>query len=1578
MAQFTREDMIRAIYGQESNSGKADTSKENYAGARGPMQVTGSTFDLLKNKGIIPNSYKHANPEHTKAAGEALVGYLFDKYEGDPSKTAAAYYAGEKAVREDGSIRNFKDKKNPNAPDVNRYVADITARLGLAPTAPVEALAAWDQVAPTKAPAGAAKAIALKGAPDMGTPWPQRAEGRSVPLVDQYTAEGVAAQAENQKRADVTSLDIMKAASLQATFAGSWLRDKAMKDFGEEHPPLPGYRVPNEELKDSTTHDQEFLLTASSPQMLERIKMEIRDRDADLETMGAKGMGVALGLGLIAGLPEGGGIGFAASKAFQLAKVGSLAYAAKGQRGAAAASSLAENVGANVALTAAQDAIDPYIGTLDYGMAVAGGVLGGALSLPGIYSVAGKADLMKEATRLGDAAAAEYLAVWDKAVKNLGEGATPEQLHAEVARLEGNKIRETLNDASSPTVPKDRRLIPEDESLREDVPEIKPTEAATSKSDPAEMVEQKFKSESPKNWSTADAAKDEIRKEKMRTTWAKYIAEVEGVNQRWLDKQQTGTHTLPEFAAKVEYAVVAQAVSALVAKHLPNSKVALGISTIVDAVHEGTIFSAGDTHAIALRGDLTPRLALEVAIHEVGHAVFHEHARNIPQPLLERMIAEHRAFLADLRSGNQEAAKLKRLREGYHGGKILLDTEYTASFDEYTAEAFVRHIQKAAREGDMTIPQQAIDLFMKAWEKIKGLYDTARGKGYLPKDEAFGEFFNGTASGSLKSTQVKDAAEFLDPGLVANFSKPGDPQAIISTKTARDHGLTLLPVESTTQQAEAKAIISIWDKATKDGYKVDEKRLSALMETAPFQGAQATANTMLRSNSPVVRMVAAELLESPGGAAGRRSNAAIAKHMNEKAYLGNTLNEVQDAYNVFRSDSGGSVWKDFFNGKQWQQFNRMVAEEIESRRPGAAPVDSPATVRAAADSLEKGYERIRVAQQDAKTIGWGSLPETSKGYMPHKMSPEKFINMTAAQGDILHGSLVDQFININGFDITFSQHLATKYMDRIRVRAHGGFDAPVGMHSPGAADMVQEALEQMGMDRLQVTAMMKKYMAGGAAHTKKRINLDLNQEHALPEGGSFRLMDLFETDHFKLLRGQAQRVSGEVALARHGVMGKPGLKLLRRAMEFGADNERATSRELAAFDQVAAEFLGDPFGTQSKLVDRAMQANSLARLGGMGFTQFGEAINGIWHVGVARSLEAVGSFGRLRKEILALAKGEKVDNPILGSIEHMGGAEFGTAAYKTVFPFDNGSLEYHTYGKDTVNAADRLLRGGAYVQGKLSMWRALHSAQQRGFAEQIVRKAAQYLKDGTASADAALKDMGFDDSLLERLRKDIGAMAQFEGDRLTHFDITKATDKDAANVFIQNIHRGTSQIIQDTFIGERGAWAHSSTMRLMTQFRTFGLTSIEKQWARQVGNVGEARALGMLLGSMSIAAPIYMARTYLASVGRKDQQEYLEKQLSAAQIARASLNYVASSGLAGDFLDATTAVTGVGKVTGGRTGVGSSFVGNVIAPSAGLADDVWRGLQNTKEGTDPHDLIKSLPFSRIPWLVPAINALDHD
>lgn len=120
----------KSVYDQESGSGSADTSKPNYAGAIGPMQILPKTFDWVKQLGKIPKDYDIKNPEHSKAAGDALLGYYHNKFKGDPKKVYAAYYAGPDAVNKDGSINtHWRDKKNPKAPTVGQYIQQAMDRM---------------------------------------------------------------------------------------------------------------------------------------------------------------------------------------------------------------------------------------------------------------------------------------------------------------------------------------------------------------------------------------------------------------------------------------------------------------------------------------------------------------------------------------------------------------------------------------------------------------------------------------------------------------------------------------------------------------------------------------------------------------------------------------------------------------------------------------------------------------------------------------------------------------------------------------------------------------------------------------------------------------------------------------------------------------------------------------------------------------------------------------------------------------------------------------------------------------------------------------------------------------------------------------------------------------------------------------------------------------------------------------------------------------------------------------------------------------------------------------------------------
>lgn len=1665
---YTPEQIGDAIFGQESSSGQADTSQENYAGARGPMQVTKPTFEGLKKIGLIPSNYQHDNPVHTTAAGRALVQHLYEKFDGSPEKVAAAYYAGEKAVGPDGNILNFRDRKNPNAPSTHEYVQSVLGRLGgegdNAP-APNPDLTVRGLDAQMPGPRPGRPAKPAKATPDDTLPVPLEAPQATAsgPLDDPFyqreASVANAARAEVDRVANIGFVSRFQQQSIYNTGIGFLFREGVRPDFE----PTPGFRPDPKLFEGLSSDEMEDLHRSSSQNEADYRLMEIADRRKAQADIASGGTFQSLASGLLAGFPEGAVSGMGMARMMALRGVAASQYAARGLRTEALLASAAENIGGNAGLTALQAKFDPYTGAADVGMAM---VLGGgfsALEARGLLKTAtARSSLEREVDRLTKAAAQERAAIEAKALDRLGPNATPEALSAEARRVESENIRAELAPHAG-GVSKERVLVSEDirkELYGDDAMTGEPVKpAAAAPEAPTQHMEfptidENFQAPKGPVLTASEAA---ARPFQLNPVTARPDADVRATwnkarNLEINDPSRTMAPTMgAEFARRTGgMELNAKALDTLAAEkrvvHMDNDIPQLhrdlidfaqktflaDRSLIVSNIRKDRLTAKnvdGDAQAIwskidTLRYDPAHPDAVYVLTHELGHLAFNRGMRELKGAARQGILDVHAEWLKRFQGeGNPRALDIAIERGTTKGDAVksalgvsspegfiaslqdivsravqklsgdatftptaqqLAFGKYFSNADEFGAEQFTKYLQ-AAFEDKLGWKPKSLPEAMVSWLKDAAawnlrLFGYAKEKGLIAPDMRVSNFFDKVRELGDKSSAQREAT--------ANAAELGEAAQRVALHTdddyAREYGFDQLPVRTPQQRAEYKATADLYRRAsdpTQPWNAPDLTRnLSKLLETAPMRGAQSISATMLRSDNPVMRMLATELLESPSGAGGRRTTAAIAKWMHEQQYMGRSMLDVQDAYRLWRNDQGGNVGGDIFNGKLWNQFNRHVAEEIENRRWGRAVPQHDSVIKAA-DSLEASYERMRVAQIDARTVGWAGLPSTSRGYMPHRMAADRVRNLTNSERNVLRQSLREQFQEIEGFDTKFSADLADSYLERVRERAVGEIDPAVGIHQVGAADIVEDALKAMNMKPDEVRAMMQKYMRGAPGYTKRRLTLDLTKPYETADG-TFSLMDVYATNQLDLLRSQARRVSGETALARHGIMGKPGMSLMRRAAGFGGDGSKAQPHELRALDQAAAEFFGDRFGTQGgKWMDRALQVTSLSRLGGMGFTQFAESINMVAHVGVVRALASIGSLNRLRQEAVALARGEKVENSILSSLEQFGGAEFGTENRKMVFPFDNPDLQYQTFGHDTEYAADRLLRGGVHLQGKLSLWQAVHGAQVRGAAEQIVKKAFEYIQTG--KADKALDDMGISANLRASMRDELDKIAKFDGDRLVELDITKMENKDAAEEFVQSVHRGASQIIQGTFIGERGAWAHDAQMKLLTQFRTFSLTSIEKQWARQVnigggGRDGHARAAGILIGAMSMAAPIYIARTYVQSLGRSDREAYLERRLDPQAIARATMNYIALTGLAGDFYDAASQVTGVGVPAGPRGGNGErDFFGDLLAPSVGVANDLYKGLQNTKEGTDPTKLMRTLPFSNLPFVMPVISSMGH-
>ena len=208
--------------------------------------------------------------------------------------------------------------------------------------------------------------------------------------------------------------------------------------------------------------------------------------------------------------------------------------------------------------------------------------------------------------------------------------------------------------------------------------------------------------------------------------------------------------------------------------------------------------------------------------------------------------------------------------------------------------------------------------------------------------------------------------------------------------------------------------------------------------------------------------------------------------------------------------------------------------------------------------------------------------------------------------------------------------------------------------------------------------------------------------------------------------------------------------------------------------------------------------------------------------------------------------------------------------------------------------------------------------------------------------------------------------------------MTKASDTAFIGDYIATINRGAGQLIQDTFIGEKGKWQHSNLGKVMTQFRSFPITAMEKQWGRMRGMHGAPAALGIIMATAPMAFAMYAAWTAINAVGRPDSDEYIEKQFRPLAVGRGLMNYIGVLGLAPDMMDALTAVAvpdDIKKEWGLQNRAGQSPTVGGIVPIVGYGD-TWLKAANNLD--NPHALVRALPFSNAPLTVPPLNLLRPD
>ena len=1584
------------LHGEKSNGDQTSPK-----GARGVYQFMPNTERLFRDKYGVSAFSDDPIEQATAAAYHLKESYARTK---DWGLAAAGYnggMAGEKNPRFTKETSDYYDRVNAALPEELRSADTVRTRMpgtGKAAAAranqegtgvPLAQPISWEDAWAGRAPEFAtASSDSLTPAVATAAPFAPNFPVEASPLVPLAQASQAAQEAKEAKRKEqqrwgrndrnttmgaALSMALTPSANAIAhVMAQGELRDDAYI-ARRKADPLAVYSyvenptIEERELLASTTSETDLALA------LTKINTDREDRGVMANVSGTEEFLMGT-LGTPAD-PVGWVAGFGVMKVFQVAGIGARVLMAAGRPVAAGASLAAENALGNVLSEAGLQALGEHRSVDDYAMSALAGAGMSVPFLPGTVRVAHH-NAVLAAAREAYARQAPY---FKAASDELGPSATPEAIRERAAVLEHE----------AHTAEAQARLASPGPSRKMDAP------------DTETMLEREVDQPGSSDMAAADSAKAaggaKVAPAYDDPAFIQRREDALAVNPEWrdgfskvLDNEldidsaralPAGVTVTRAAQAVPQFKQAIKAVEELSAELMPNKRIAIGTGMLGEG--DGVVVSTKDVHAIGLSPKLSQGSALHTALHELGHTVYHEHARNVPPAILAKVDAEWGQFVAALKRGDMDEAINRRFSAtspSRNAKSLDKENAYHLSRDEYIAEQFVKWVQDKGEAG-LGVSKGTLATIINALKDLVQYVLAAGRKGYIKPGEGTAEMFEWVLKNAKE--QGAKAEEFLAhdlrmPDLGAENVNPAQPKVLdaIDAKYGTDT-IDTSDVAGRMRQKYIKKLradAEAWLAANPQ----DPERLKTLMDNKLFDFST-PGHVLAASDDPLAKMYAALVVEDAMGAGGRHDTAAIRKFMITQSIIGNGLLDFDRelrAWSVAQRGMARTVADALTKGELADAFSKAVFSEIENRLHGR-PLTQDGNVKRAADAIEAVKERERRAQVDNKTPGWGALPTTAVGYINHRFNAASLMALEPEAQRALVEVLRGQLVEMNDFDEAFADRIAKVYVQHARTNANAGHEIPGNMHDPAAAHYVEEAMRAHGMSRDEIQQYANKLRAGAMSHTKKRLRLDLSAEY-MP---GRKLMELYHTDIPSLVKAQAERVGGEVALTQTGIMGSAGLKMIEDALSFkpaGMSNE-AHKKMMEAFQQTAAEMLDRPWRNESGQVqwaNRALQANSLASLGGMGFAQLQEGVNIGLTLGISHAMRSIADVPKLIGEVKRMARGEKVENSVLHSMEQFGGGgEFGMADYKMVLKLDDPAKVHTAVGQDGITALDRALRMGGQALSIMSFHRMATAVQVRSAAVEITSKALRYIRDGKESK--ALADMGFTPEVIAAFKADLDKAVEWNGNAIKSFDITKITNTEAAAQFVTAVHRGSRQIIQGSFVGEKHRWQHTALGRMATQFRTFPLVAMEKQLGRQRATHGAAAVLGMVLAAFPFVATIQAARVLAGAVGRDDADDYIEKRLSPAALARASLNYLGVLGLIPDVVNGLTTMlpSEVDQALGGEAGGrhGQKGLASVV-PIAGWGDKVVKAATN--EGAKKvSPLLSVTPLNNTPLLAPLTNLL---
>ncbi|OZI20052.1 hypothetical protein CAL26_21090 [Bordetella genomosp. 9] len=726
-----------------------------------------------------------------------------------------------------------------------------------------------------------------------------------------------------------------------------------------------------------------------------------------------------------------------------------------------------------------------------------------------------------------------------------------------------------------------------------------------------------------------------------------------------------------------------------------------------------------------------------------------------------------------------------------------------------------------------------------------------------------------------------------------------------------------------------------------------------------------------RSKSKVARIAGSILFENSMGSGKRPGQGTVALNyeMMQRGYRDSYLMDIQKDMVSLMSPKERADYAMLGGARQAvERISDQVAEERLRRRAaikeGREHVSTaPAEVQRIAAAMDS---QIAKMVRDGEAVG-NEYAENVKGsgivgFMPQVWKWDRFgdaLRSDPKTWEALRKNFTQQYVEMNvepvikemlasGADPEQLARARARLMEQVEHQVNTRLtesvrdpDTRTNMDEGKFENMAAELLDENFHGAQLTDDVVSKFrqLLGDRVRDRTRTEFDL-----LREVDGVRLLDFVEHDMVSTVQHTAHRFAGQNAMAKAGFKDYQDFEaLLTLATKDGATPE----------DVKLLQFAGRAFGFQPmKASDHPILAalknfTYAATMGKLGIANLGDLANVTTAAGFRGMFKTLGYGFRGETELY-----KSLANRAAGLL----GQDYRIHAM-TADVLPNGRA-MTGMGQRLLRVSQKSAQLVSWLNGSNFVQKMLHKGFLPVLAEDLTN--AIRGKEGGMSV-RRLADAGIDGETAQRIRGQLEKYeaARKEGDA---FRWDEWDDQQAADKFIEAMHRVTYQTFQRSLIGEAAMWRSESPLgAVIGQFHNFGLTSMEKQLGRNLA-INDMNTYTALAVGMSWAALLYYARLQVNTMGmdKSQAEQYVKDNTTPWKLAQGTLTYFNMSGVAAEMFGVGEVVFGGNTYQAGSGPVAAMGYFGSLSKAANSAGSLLTG-QSSNHRKDARNILRILP-----------------